>query len=60
MRKTDALTDLSRRNIVSLTLQITAAHEKRYASAPPAFVALQVREFVRFCEMNGIVEPDDL
>ncbi|WP_103258884.1 hypothetical protein [Tabrizicola aquatica] len=59
MMDRDPLTDLSRRRLIDLARQVVAAHPAHYGAAPLPYVALQLREFQKFCEDAGITDPAD-
>jgi len=60
MQQTDPDTDLSRRRIIALAKTVKERNTAYYTTTPLSFLAVQIREFIRICEENHILEPAHL
>lgn len=54
------ITAASRDLALALARDIAGRHPDHYGAVPPAYLALRVREIMRFCEHGGIWEPADI
>lgn len=52
--------DLYSRQLVQLAGEVQSQNSEFFADPPLPFLAVQIREFYRFCEGNKIVDPDRL
>lgn len=60
MTHMNPVTAASRHHAVALAREIAERFPGYYGAVPTAYLALRVRELLRFCEDNGIWEPADL
>ncbi|WP_308918215.1 hypothetical protein [Jannaschia sp. LMIT008] len=54
------VTNASHRQVTALATAIAERHAEHYGTVPRSYLALSVREVVRFCEDAGIWEPVDI
>ena len=59
MKPLHPVTIASRNLALDLARQITAAFPDFYAAVPPDYLALNIRDILRFCEDNDMWEPAD-
>jgi hypothetical protein len=60
MKPLHPVTIASRNQALDLAKAVAAAHPGHYGPVPPAWLALRIRELLRFCEDSGIWQPTDL
>lgn len=54
------MTELSQRRLIETAKSVQAENEAYYDGAPVGYIALQIREFSKFCEESGIDDPSDI